>query len=147
MIDMRCYEDLIQKIREKDIPETETDSLMKWAFDALERSDSRTYKEIINKMENMAYSISPTQAETIVKSMRPRGQVWTMDQIKEYVTAKGIHDDYCDWYLVMNMCYNDYYGTAKMYGLQNETDFYFNLAKDFIEDPDAEPHKVAKYFS
>lgn len=144
---MSCYEDLIKKIREKDIPTADSDSIIKWAFDALERSDSRIYKEIMQKMENMAYSISPAQAESIVKSMRPRGQVWTMEQVKEYVTSKGVHDNYCDWYLVMNMCYNDFYSTAKMYGLQNETDFYFNLAKDFIEDPDAEPHKVAKYFS
>lgn len=144
---MSCYEDLIKKIREKDIPTTDSDSIIKWAFDALEKSDSRMYKEIMQKMENMAYSISHAQAESIVKSMRPRGQVWSMEQVKEYVKSKGVHDDYCDWYLVMNMCYNDFYSTAKMYGLQNETDFYYNLAKDFIEDPDAEPHKVAKYFS
>lgn len=144
---MPCYEELIKLIRAKNIPEAETDSLMKWGFDVLEKADPRMYREIMNKMEHMAYSITPEEAEHIVKRMRPKGQVWTMDQIKEYATSKGIHDKYSDWYLVMNMCYNDYYGTAKMYGLQNETDFYFNLAKDFIEDPDAEPHKVAKYFT
>lgn len=78
--------------------------------------------------------------------MKPRGQMWSYEQIKKYIEGKGITDRYVDWYLVMNMCYNDYYNTAKMYGLQNEVDFYFHLAKDFIEDPDAEPHKVAKYF-
>lgn len=144
---MPCYEDLIKLIRNKNIPEAETDSLMKWGFDVLEKADPRAYREIMSKMEHMAYSITPEEAETIVKHMRPKGQVWSMAQIKEYVTSKGVHENYSDWYLVMNMCYNDYYSTAKLYGLQNETDFYFNLAKDFIEDPDAEPHKVAKYFT
>lgn len=144
---MSCYADLIEKIRAKDIPHEDTDSLMEWAFSALERSDSRVYKEITAKMEHLAYSISPSQAESIVRGMRPKGQVWTLEQVKEYVVPKGVHDGYVDWYLVMNMCYNDYYNTAKLYGLQNETDFYYNLAKDFIDDPDAEPHKVAKYFS
>lgn len=144
---MSCYEELIKHIRAKNIPEDETDALMKYGFEALEKADPRTYREIMNRMEHMAYSITSDEAERIVKRMRPKGQVWAMDQIKEYVTSKGVHDKYSDWYLVMNMCYNDYYSTAKMYGLQNETDFYFNLAKDFIEDPDAAPHKVAKYFS
>ena len=133
---MSCYADLVDKIRAKDIPHEDTDSLMEWAFSALERSDSRVYKEITAKMEHLAYSISPSQAESIVRGMRPKGQVWTLEQVKEYVVPKGVHDSYVDWYLVMNL-----------YGLQNETDFYYNLAKDFIDDPDAEPHKVAKYFS
>lgn len=144
---MSCYDELIKLIRSKDVPAEETDSLMKWAFDVLERSNPHAYREIVDKMENMAYAITPTQAEEIVKRMKPKGQMWTRDQIRAYLETKGVTENICDWYLVMNMCYNDYYNTAKMYGLQNETDFYYNLAKDFIEDPDAEPHKVAKYFS
>lgn len=82
----------------------------------------------------------------IVRNMRPQGQVWTYDQVEELVKTKGITDCFVDWYLVMNMCYNDYYNTAKIYGLQNDANFYFNLAKDFIEDPDASPNKVSMYF-
>ena len=41
---------------------------------------------------------------------------------------------------------NDYYDTAKVFGLQNDAEFYLNLAKDFIEDPAAKPLKVEKYF-
>lgn len=76
---MPCYEDLIKLIRNKNIPEAETDSLMKWGFDVLEKADPRAYREIMSKMEHMAYSITPEEAETVVKHMRPKGQVWTMD--------------------------------------------------------------------
>ena len=41
---------------------------------------------------------------------------------------------------------NDYYDTAKVFGLQDDAECYFNLAEDFIEDPDAKPLKVEKYF-
>ena len=101
---------------------------------------------MMQQLEHLAYSIDKKCAEEIVRNMRPKGEMWPLEQVEKYVTQKGIHGDYIEWYLVMNMCYNDYYGTAKMYGLQNEVDFYFNLAKDFIEDPDAEPYKVARYF-
>ena len=46
----------------------------------------------------------------------------------------------------MNMIYNDYCDTAKLYNLQNDPEFFFSLARDFIEDPDAKPLKVEKYF-
>lgn len=44
------------------------------------------------------------------------------------------------------MVYNDFMNTARAYGMQNDVDFFFSLAKDFIEDPDAKPLKVEKYF-
>jgi hypothetical protein len=44
------------------------------------------------------------------------------------------------------MCYNDYYNTAKHYGYAGDAEFYYCLAKDFIEDVDADPFKVEKYF-
>ena len=39
-----------------------------------------------------------------------------------------------------------YWTTAKLYGLHADVDVFYNLAKDFIEDPDAKPMKVEKYF-
>lgn len=57
----------------------------------------------------------------------------------------GIENDITDYYLVMNMMINDYSRTARMYG-QDNADFYFNLAYDFINDEDALPDKVARYF-
>lgn len=141
------YRELMKKIREKNIPQEEIDEKICWAMEILERSNPSAYREFIDKLEGMAYSITKAEAETIVRAMRPKGQMWSYDQVKELINSKGIMEGCVDWYLVMNMCYNDYYNTAKTYGLQNDVNFYFNLAQDFITDMDAGKHKVARYFS
>ena len=104
------------------------------------------YEEFICHLEKLAYRISKEKAEMIVKSMQPKGQYWNFQQVKEFAKEHGAIGDWIDWYLVMNMVYNDYCDTAKMYNLQNDPEFFFSLARDFIEDPDARPLKVEKYF-
>lgn len=140
------YKEIIKMLRKKNIDWEKVEEVTCQAFEALKSSDPRTYANLMDWLETLAYSIDKEHAEEIVRNMRPKGQMWTCDQVKQFVESKGIKENYVDWYLVMNMCYNDYYSTAKIYGLQNDVEFYYNLAKDFIEDPDAEPHKVARYF-
>lgn len=113
----------------------------------LERENPRMYHEIIKGMEDIAYSITIEEAERIVRNMSPKGQYWSCDDVKALLKSKGIEGKDTDYYLVMNMVYNDFYRTATMYGVQKDVEFFFSLAKDFIEDPDAKPHKVAKYFT
>lgn len=110
------------------------------------RKDPALYDHIMDQLEQLAYRIPKDEAERIVKSMRPRGQNWSYTQVMDFVKSKGVTGDWTNWYLVMNMVYNDFCDTAKHYGLHNDTDFYYHLAKDFIEDPDARPMKVEKYF-
>lgn len=142
------YRDIVQMLSKKeDMHWDEVTEINCQAYEMLNQLNPRGYQTLMQQLEHLAFSIDKHEAEEIVHRMRPKGQMWSYEQVKDYIHKKGIEDDCVSWYLVMNMCYNDYYGTAKMYGLQNEVDFYFNLAKDFIEDPDAEPHKVAKYFS
>ena len=105
------------------------------------------YEKAIKKVERIAYRIDEPRAEDIVNSMKPYGEHWDYDTVKQFVMTKGVEDDFCDYYLVMNMYYNDSYDTAKMVGMQDDAEFYFSLARDFIEDKDAKPYKVAKYFS
>lgn len=104
------------------------------------------YEETVQQLESIVYAIPREDAEVIVKRMEPRGQQWTYDAVKSYLSAKGIMKDYVNYYLVMNMVYNDFYNTAASFGMQKNTDFYYSLAKDFIEDVDAKPFKVEKYF-
>ena len=82
----------------------------------------------------------------IVRAMRPKGQYWSYTQVYDLVKSKGVTGDWVNWYLVMNMVYNDFCATAKHFGLHNDVEFFYHLAKDFIEDPDAKPMKVEKYF-
>lgn len=114
----------------------------------IQKVDDTVYKRILESLEKKAYAIEPEEAKNIVQKMKPMGQQWSWQQIEEYITSKGI-DASCveKWYLVMNMVYNDYYDTAKTFGHLNDVEFFYHLAKDFIEDPDAKPLKVEKYFT
>lgn len=104
------------------------------------------YEDFMMEVEKLAYRIPREEAERIVRNMRPKGQHWSYQQIMDYVQEKGIKNNFVNWYLVMNMVYNDYCDTARAYGLQNDPEFFFCLSKDFIEDPDAKPMKIEKYF-
>lgn len=116
------------------------------AMARLERADPIAYEDTMHSLEKLAYKISKDEAEQIVRSMRPKGQAWSYQQVVDAVKERGVTSDFCNWYMVMNMVYNDFMNTARAYGMQNDVDFYFSLAKDFIEDPDAKPLKVEKYF-
>ena len=118
--------------------------MLEWWYEA---SDPALRKHVWAKLEKLAYRLSPEEAEHVVRNMKPRGQYWTMHQVREYLHSKGITEDCVNYYLAMNMAYNDYYATAQMFDLQNDTEFYFSIAKDFIQDVDAKPLKVEKYFS
>lgn len=49
-----------------------------------------------------------------------------------------------EWYVALNAMYSDHCETAKKYGM-DKPDFYASLAKDFLMDKDAGPHKLRKY--
>lgn len=133
---------LITKVHDK-AGDDELMNVMLWWYDM---SDMRTQQAVADKMQQVAYKITLPEAETCVKAMRPAGQHWSYNQVKEYLATKGITDRLTDYYLVMNMVYNDYQRTAQTFGLQSDVEFYFSLARDFIEDVDAKPFKIERYF-
>lgn len=104
------------------------------------------YHETIHQLAAIAYAISPEEARDKVRSMRPYGQKWDYDTVKAFLAAKGINNDVCKYYLCMNMAYNDYYKTAESVGKGEDPEFYFSIARDFINDADAKDFKVEKYF-
>ena len=61
---MSCYNELIDRLRSKNVPKAETDSLMEWGFSALEKADPKTYEEIMHKMEGLAYSSRKPRASS-----------------------------------------------------------------------------------
>lgn len=142
---MGRYCDLMTKVLDKGVDD-EVWTVSEDMLNKLSRKDPALYNEFIEQLEHLAYRIPKDEAEQIVRNMRPKGQYWTYSQVMDLVKSKGITGDWVNWYLVMNMVYNDFCGTAKAYGMQNDTEFYYHLAKDFIEDPDAKPMKVEKYF-
>lgn len=142
---MGKYRELITKAMEKGFAEESwaaTDEFMSM----LCKKYPELHDALMCTLESIAYKIPKEEAETIVRRMSPRGQYWSYNQAKDFAQSHGITGDWVNWYLVMNMAYNDYYDTAKAFSLQNDPEFYFCIAKDFIEDPDAKPLKVEKYF-
>lgn len=142
---MGRYCELMTKLLDKGV-EDEVWTISEDMLNKLARKDPMLFEEYIDKLEHLAYRIPKDEAERIVRAMRPKGQYWSYTQVMDLVRSKGVTSDCVNWYLVMNMVYNDYCATAKHFGLQNDVEFFYHLAKDFIEDPDAKPMKVEKYF-
>lgn len=142
---MSKYRELVGRAMDKGFSD-EAWSIMDDFIDMLGQKYPELYDKVMDKIECLAYRISKDEAEDIVRRMEPYGQHWSYNQVKDFVSSHGIEDDYNNWYLVLNMVYNDYCTTAKTFGLHDDPEFYFSLAKDFIDDPDAKPLKVEKYF-
>lgn len=142
---MGRYCELMTKLIDKGVGD-EVWTISEDMLNKLARKDPMMFEEYIDKLEHLAYRIPKDEAERIVRAMRPKGQYWSYTQVMDLVRSKGVTGDCVNWYLVMNMVYNDYCATAKHFGLQNDVEFFYHLAKDFIEDPDAKPMKVEKYF-
>lgn len=114
--------------------------------DYLKQHDMTAYKKYTEKAEAIAYEMPLEEAKQTVMAMQPYRQRWSYEEVKEYIKDKGVTDKAKQYYLVMNMCYNDYHRTAQKYGADTP-DFYFDLAHDFITDPDGGKYKVQKYFA
>lgn len=97
-------------------------------------------------LDDILYGIDEEEAVDIVHSFEPNGETFSMEKIKELLHRSGISEDACiDYYLTMNMFYNDYksYAESKRLDLQ---EFCMEMSKLFINDIDAPKYKVARYF-
>lgn len=75
-----------------------------------------------------------------------QGPHWTIEQTNQVKAQKGISADPTEFYVAMNMMYSDYCKTAKKLGV-NEADFYACMAEAFLDDQDAQPDKLARYYA
>lgn len=101
------------------------------------------YEDIIC---NELYYIDDTEAYTIVKNMKPYGEVCSIQEIMDILNKHGIPETKCiKYYLCMNMFYNDYKSYIDLHKLDPK-EFCFEMSKLFINDVDAPKHKVEKYF-
>ena len=69
---------------------------------------------------------------------------WTPGQISQIRAQKAPECDFISLFATMNMLYSDYSEVAKKHGVDN-TDFYVDMAKAFLEDPDGRPDKISAY--
>lgn len=90
-----------------------------------------TAKEWTNKMQNE----DGTQ-----------GPHWTLEQAKQIMAQRKIgYPPQCFW-VILNSIYSDYSTVAKKHGLGGSLDFYVDMAKSWLDDKDAGPDKIAKYY-
>lgn len=99
------------------------------------------YEKYKTKIIGMAYGYKITKdlAEDIVKSMRPKGEYWSMDDIKN---AVGDLQNLPEVYVVMNSLVNDYGDVIS----PEDVDTYIKLTNAWINDSDGHENKTWWYF-
>lgn len=76
-----------------------------------------------------------------------RGPHWALEQTRQVQTKHNIQCDPIEFWAAMNMVYSDYVKVARKHGVGNNTAFYADMAKAFLEDKDAQPDKLSRYFA
>lgn len=88
-------------------------------------------------------------AEKWVKSMQnsdgSHGAHWPMEQTTAILEQRGYAFDPAEFYVVMNMMYSDYHNVFQRYGVETP-EFYADMARAWLDDPDAKKDKTAEYF-
>ena len=74
-----------------------------------------------------------------------KGPHWTMDQVKQVMSQRGIKHDPAVFWAILNSMYSDYCAVFKKHGVNN-MDFYVDMASAWINDKDAVRDKAGAYF-
>ena len=90
------------------------------------------------------------KAEAWVSKMKnadgSTGQHWTMEKVRQLAQQKSLDVDPVELWVTMNMLYSDYGKVAQKHGLQSNVDFFVDMAQAFLDDKDAQPEKLARYY-
>ena len=86
--------------------------------------DEHTARKWVRKMDGGEH-YKPEQLEQLRNSLCPDCDMWSF-----YVAINAMYSDYCE--------------TARKMGV-DKAEFYGGLAKDFLKDKDAKPHKLRRY--
>ena len=72
------------------------------------------------------------------------GEHFKIEQTDQMRASMCPDCDRYEFYVAMNAMYSDHCESAKKRGL-DKPDYYADLAKDFLKDSDAKPHKLRRY--
>lgn len=102
-----------------------------------------TYKHYKTCLYEMAYGkkLNKEIAEAWVKEMKPAGQHWTMEEAETAMKSKELKTSLTDFYVAINMMYNDNYKIVK----DNEA-LAIDLAINWLDDEDAVANKIYEYY-
>ena len=74
-----------------------------------------------------------------------KGPHWTMEQVKQVMSQRGIKHDPAVFWAILNSMYSDYCAVFKKHGVNN-MEFYVDMASAWINDKDAVKDKAGAYF-
>lgn len=74
------------------------------------------------------------------------GGHWTMEQTNQVRAQRGIECDPLQFWIAINMIYSDYCKVFRKYGVGEKVELYADMAKAFLDDKDAMPDKLARYY-
>lgn len=100
--------------------------------------------------ESDVMPFSQMTAEKWARSMEnddgTTGPHWSIEQVKQVMAQKGVTCDPWEFYAALNAIYSDYGKVLKKHGVGDKLDIYIDMAKAFIDDKDAQPDKLARYY-
>lgn len=70
---------------------------------------------------------------------------WTMDQVRQVMSQKGLDMDLPEFFAILNALYSDYDPVFKRHNVST-MDFYVDMAKAWLKDKDAVPNKAMAYY-
>ena len=73
------------------------------------------------------------------------GPHWTIDQTSQILQQRGWQFDRHEFYAIMNAMWSDYGKTAQKYGV-DKSDYWADVAHDWLSDQDAVHDKAAIYY-
>lgn len=116
--------------------------MMKWV-DLVEQYASKLPKEDYNRFYDDIHKtiygevLSEEKAETLVKAMKPHGEVWTLSEVDNVL---GGNCKRSTKYYVANMMYNDYYNLFK-----DDKEKYLQLSMLWMNDVDGPGGDIKTY--
>ena len=137
---MKEYLDKIVTNGKKEDMDCLSDILIELMYE-LKENNYKEYKEYKNKIIGMAYDykITPELAKDIVDDMKPKGEYWSMETIKNVV---GDIPNISEVYVVMNSLVNDYGDIIPT----DDVDKYVKMTNAWLNDIDAPKNKAWRYF-
>ena len=98
-------------------------------------------------MQNLGkihHKFTEEDAKEWMKYMNPPAR-WTIEQTTAVMHQNGYNHKPCEFWVVMNMLFSDYGKTMIKHNL-DKPELWASLANDFLEDYDAVPDKLGRYW-
>ena len=114
-------------------------ALCQWGEDSPQQKDSQ-------ETQGFTLPMAKAWTEKMENEDGTRGPHWSIEQAKQLMSQRSLTYDPNIFWVALNMIYSDYVKVAKKFGVGDKIDFYVDMAKAFLDDKDAGPDKLAKYY-